>query len=76
MFNEYQMPFWYASFVFLGLSVSFGILIYIFHRDKKRKKKQKEMQNKLWDNMKTGENKDKKSTIESLTKELKEKGKM
>jgi hypothetical protein len=31
------MPsFWYASFVFLGLSISIGLLIYMIQKDRKR----------------------------------------
>jgi hypothetical protein len=36
------MPsFWYASFVFLGLSLSIGLLIYILHKERNKTRKGK-----------------------------------
>ncbi len=41
--GELGIP-WYASYVFLGLSLSIGWLVYIMIRDSARRKKEKEEQ--------------------------------
>lgn len=76
MFSSIEIPFWYASFVFLGLSISVGFLALILRRDRMRKKREQEMKSQFYEQMKKPEEKGKKATIESLTEDLKKMGKM
>ncbi len=40
-------PFWYSSYVYLGLSLAIGILVYLVYRDIKRKREERRRKSPL-----------------------------
>jgi len=46
---------WYASFIFLGLSVSIGLLVYLILYGKKKKKGEQDLPPEIADAMKDSE---------------------
>jgi hypothetical protein len=62
---------WFASFIFLGLSLSIGLLVYLLMSKKKKDDEEEELPPELQNIVKK---KDEKSTVEDLERQYKKKG--